>query len=474
MVRQNPEYVKHKIDYFEATEEKFSSRSGLLLLSRYIQSIGITSLLAERFSFLKKNGKGTPLWSIFHQLLLFFIDGTDLHMRYLDQQKKDPSYSGTIETDENVMLSSHAAKRFFGSVSHVRVWLFRKVLQNLFLWRLNRERPDIIKIGLDTMVLDNDDSQKKEGVEPTYKKVKGFQPLQLFWGRYMIDAIFRNGKAHSNHGNHVQRVVTRMVQLIRKQYREDVPIIFLADAGFFDEEFLKQCKKLKVGIILGGKMYKDLTERIEAMPDEAFSLYTKKNKSWMYTDFTDKRGRWEFSWRTIYAKPLSDDEGQIYFEYARPETIIYTNIGMDNEITASILKLHSSDEKEVKKISAQAIINDYHMRARDELVNRALKDFGTEHVPFKRFTSNAAYYYLMSIAFFIFEAFKHDADSPAVEITWYAQTFRRKFLDFAGQLVRSGRRIKIKINTVLIERLEFSHIWENSVAAPPIPPLAIR
>jgi hypothetical protein len=36
MVRQNPEYVKHKIDYFEATDEKFSSLSGLLLLSRYI------------------------------------------------------------------------------------------------------------------------------------------------------------------------------------------------------------------------------------------------------------------------------------------------------------------------------------------------------------------------------------------------------------------------------------------------------
>ncbi|MFW6245593.1 MAG: transposase, partial [Fibrobacterota bacterium] len=118
------------------------------------------------------------------------------------------------------------------------------------------------------------------------------------------------------------------------------------------------------------------------------------------------------------------------------------------------MKLHSNEEKEVKEISPQAIINDYHMRARDELVNRALKDFGTEHLPFKRFTSNAAYYYLMAIAFFIFEAFKKDAGSSAVEITWYAQTFRRKFLDFAGQVVRSGRRIKMKINAALIERLD--------------------
>jgi len=475
MVRQNREYVKHKIDYFEATDEKFSSRSGLLLLSRYIQTIGITSLLAERFSFLKKNKKGTPLWSIFHQLILFFIDGTDLSMRYLDHLKKDPSYAGTIETDDKVMLSSHAAKRFFGSVSHVRVWLFRKVLQTLFLWRLNIEKPQIIKIGLDTMVLDNDDSLKKEGVEPTYKKVKGFQPLQMFWGRYMIDAIFRNGKAHSNHGNHVQRVVTHTVQLIRRHYRKDVPIVFLADAGFFDESFLRLCEeKLQVGIILGGKMYGNLTERIEQMPDDAFFEYTKGRKSWIYTELEDGRKSWSTSWRTIYAKPISDDEGQIVFEYARPETIIYTNIGMDNEITTSILKLHSSEGEEVKTISPQAIINDYHMRARDELVNRALKDFGTEHLPFKRFTSNAAYYYLMAIAFFIFEAFKKDAAGPTVEITWYAHTFRRKFLDFAGQIVSSGRRLKIKINASLIERLDISRVWENSITAPPITPLAIQ
>jgi len=86
-------------------------------------------------------------------------------------------------------------KRFFRSISEVRVLLFRKVLHHLFLWRLQIEKPELIKLGVDTMVLDNDAARKREGVEPTYKKVKGFQPLQMFWGRYLVDAIFRNGKA---------------------------------------------------------------------------------------------------------------------------------------------------------------------------------------------------------------------------------------------------------------------------------------
>ena len=50
------------------------------------------------------------------------------------------------------------------------------------MWRLKIEAPLIIFLGIDTMVLDNDDSKKKEGCDVTYKKKKGFQPLHISWG----------------------------------------------------------------------------------------------------------------------------------------------------------------------------------------------------------------------------------------------------------------------------------------------------
>jgi hypothetical protein len=459
MMRQNPESVKAKIDNFETTTEKFSGRAGIAPVSRYLEKSGITRVLEKRFSFLKKHAKGTPLISIFHQIICFFFDGTDFHMTRFDQLKEDPGYAGVIETPCKQMISSHTAKRFFGSISMVRVWLFRKVLKQLFLWRLAIEQPEIIKIGIDTMVLDNNDAEQREGVEPTYKKVKGFQPLQLFWGRYLIDAIFRNGKAHSNHGNHVQRVITDIVRLIRTHYRKDVEIIFLADAGFFDEQLLLLCERLHVGCIMGGKMYEDITHAIDSIPDEAFYEYSKGKKAWYYTDFGNKRKNWKRFWRAIYAKPLTEDDGQVLLEYARPEVIIYTNIGMDNDITRSILDRH---ELLYTEISPEAIINAYHYRARDELVNRALKDFGTEHLPFKRFASNAAYYYLMCISFLLFEAFKYDIDSPVIAITWYASTFRRKCLDIAGKIIRTGGRTVLKIPEVISTSLDFSTLWEKS------------
>ena len=57
--------------------------------------------------------------------------------------------------------------------------------------RLNLTKPDIIELHIDTMVMDNDEAEVRHGVEPTYKKKNGFQPLQMTWERFVVDAVFR-------------------------------------------------------------------------------------------------------------------------------------------------------------------------------------------------------------------------------------------------------------------------------------------
>ena len=85
----------------------------------------------------------------------------------------------------------------------------------------------MIELGIDTMVLKNDDALKRHGVQPTYKKVKGFHPLQMNWGRYRVDAVFRGGSKHSNHGDTVKKMLFHIVDKIRREYRKEVPILFL-------------------------------------------------------------------------------------------------------------------------------------------------------------------------------------------------------------------------------------------------------
>lgn len=97
-------------------------------------------------------------------------------------------------------------------------------------------RPAVIELGIYTMVMDDDEAEIRHGVQPTYKKVEGFQPLQMTWGRVIVDAVFRGGKKHNNHGDTVEEMVRHVVRKIRKQYRTDVPIIFKMDSGFFDQK----------------------------------------------------------------------------------------------------------------------------------------------------------------------------------------------------------------------------------------------
>jgi len=169
--------------------------------------------------------------------------------------------------------------------------------------------------------------------------------------------------------------------------------------------------------------------------------------------------------RVIYTKPIADDCGQVFLELARPETLIYTNLGLNNEITESILALKDSS---ATHISPQAIITVYHQRGRDELVNRGLKDFGSEQLPFTHFSSNTAFYYLMVISFFIFESFKQDMGSDVVSPVWYATTFRRSYLDIAGKIIRTGRQIILKVTGAIRKALRLDLIWERSISAMPI------
>jgi hypothetical protein len=134
------------------------------------------------------------------------------------------------------MASSHQIKRFFVKTSVIPSLIFNTILHELFVWRLRISKPQIIELGIDTMVMDNDDSKKREGNEVTYKRKKGFQPLHICWGPFLIDVLFRKGSAHSNHGTDYPDRVKAVVNLIRKRYSKDVPIIICADSGFADQK----------------------------------------------------------------------------------------------------------------------------------------------------------------------------------------------------------------------------------------------
>lgn len=175
--------MRPKISKIRATDNKISSRGGLAFILKYIENIKLYELI-ESFVLLKVvfSNKGLGLQQFIKQMLAFFIDGTDMSISGFDKKKTDKGYAAILENTQHDMASSHQIKRMFVKFIVIPNKLYNKILHELFIWRLKVTNPKIIILGIDTMVMDNDHSNKKEGCEVTYKKTKGFQPLHISWG----------------------------------------------------------------------------------------------------------------------------------------------------------------------------------------------------------------------------------------------------------------------------------------------------
>jgi hypothetical protein len=254
---------KKEIKRIEITDEKMTGRGGINLFLRYTESIRFYKMFSKIISNVKGTSKGLVMKQFIKQMLAYFIDGTEMSISSFDRRREDEGYSSIIENEREEMASSHQIKRFFRRLMLTGKDIYRAILHQLFIWRLKAEKPEYIILFCDTMVMDNDDARKREGVEWTYKKKKGFQPMNICWGKYFVDALFRSGSTHSNHGREFIEVIETLVRIIRRYYREDVPIILVFDSGFLSEENFEYFEEeLKIHYVSTGKKYEDIREYI--------------------------------------------------------------------------------------------------------------------------------------------------------------------------------------------------------------------
>ena len=442
------------------TSDILTGRAGLAVFLRYIRETHVVKLLDQRFGTMRKSSKGSSVADIFEQLLAFFQDGTSFHLVRFDALKRDEGYAATLGSKSERLLSSHSVKRFFKGFSWLRIYGFRRVLRELFLWRLRLEQPSVIILGIDTMVMDNDEAEKREGVSPTYKKVKGFQPLHMTWGRFLIDAVFRGGKKHSNCGRTVQKMIEHVVASIRNRYRENIPIVIRMDSGFFDQKLFTICENLGVGYICGGKLYKNIVGYVRDLDESAWSVYSHSEQEWRFVEFGDCRGTWDSFRRALFCQPLYEDEQRL-LEFARPDTVLYTNLGMGGALDDQLREAGEAD-----LIKPEGLLGCYHDRGADELVHSVLKDFGPEALPFKRFLPNAAFYYTMLVALFLFETFKEDVALPVIPLVARPATLRRLIFDIAGKIVNHSGVITLKVTKSTWDQIQFPQLWKNSGSPP--------
>ena len=114
--------------------------------------------------------------------------------------------------------------------------------------------------------------------------------------------------------------------------------------------------------------------------------------------------------------------GNVCCEFARPDQILYTNLGLwtprvDEELRAARLE---------RWLEAEALLEGYHGRGADELVHRALKDFASQTLPFMRFPDQRRL--LLHGCWWPFSCTSRSSRTsaiPVVPLSCYATTLRR-------------------------------------------------
>lgn len=440
------------------TNDTLTGRGGLALILRYLDKAGIWTLFETAIGHLRFSGKGKAIGTIVRRIVAAFIDGSDISMEGFDRQRNNPEYSALLECEREKIVGGSIVRRFFYKFLGTRYRLLRPILHKLFVWRLKIERPEAIHLYIDTMVLDNDQGIKREGCKPTYKKVKGFQPLHVHWGRFIVDMEFRSGEKHSNHGDGVSSSVSGLVKLIRDKYDPAVPIIVTCDSGFLSDANFNRFEELGVHYIGMGKLYDYLYDQLQGIDLTALPTIEGSNAAWAYYEFGSRfkdKAYTKFR-RTIFTTIACEGE-QIVLRGVRPDSFMHTNIG-----TNPLLDKKLIDAGQSHLLRTDEIIRMAHHNGAEELNHRSIKEFmGSEHLPFKRFGMNGAYYSIMVIAHFLTEAYRTDVAGDLLPQRCYPTTLRRTLIDFAAKIIRTGGEVILKVTRSVWDQIDIKKLWER-------------
>jgi hypothetical protein len=81
---------------------------------------------------------------------------------------------------------------------------------------------------------------------------------------------------------------------------------------------------------------------------------------------------------------------------------------------------------------------------------------------------NRAYYFMLVITHFLFEAYKQDVTAQVIPITSYPNTFRRILIDFAVKITSRSRNIILNVTKTVYETINIEEIWKQCQSPPKI------
>jgi len=136
----------------------------------------------------------------------------------------------------------------------------------------------------------------------------------------------------------VKSMLKQVIRLIRSRYSKNVPIIICMDGGFFDQDLFEGLDKQDVGFVSNAKKFTWTRKYVggvlahENEIKEFWQVYRDGNREYRYLEFGYRCQPWDYFLRAFYVRKSYKLMEQMEFEFAKDETIILTNIGVNPKI----------------------------------------------------------------------------------------------------------------------------------------------
>ncbi len=280
---------------------------------------------------------------------------------------------------------------------------------------------DPVTLDVDSTICETYGLAKQGGSRFTYTHVRGYHPLLAVVAGTgdVVHSRLRGGPANSGRG--AGSFLTECLARLREAGATG-EITVRADSGFYNRKVVGACRRAGARFSVTAKMTKPLRRTVEELPEEAwvpipYFLDGASVAETTYTPFT-KGGR---TYRLIVRRVRPTPGSQL---------ALFTEFSYHGFIT----------DREGETLDLEA---DHRRHAEVENAIRDLKyGMGLNHLPSGRFGANAAWLALNVIAHNLTRWVSRMGLGEDIIAT---KSVRRRHFTVAGRLVRSARRVNLRL-----------------------------
>lgn len=431
--------IKYKSKNFNLgtlTKTKVTSSSGLLLILKFAEEIGLFKEVEERFSSLKQRASGYPVSQMIMPMLALFIKGGD-RLSDINILSSEPGLLDILQMPKlpNANTLGGFARRF----SQRDIFNLAELVMKL--------SSNIIKVmGLTEVVIDIDSSLVKSKVEiarKCYEGFPGFNPLMgiIKFGKLFSMAgfsMFRPGNSSPQANN--LSLLRKTVRYLREN-NPGLKITVRIDSAGYNHRVMRFCDAEGIEFVISGEKYDIILQTILRIKEDSWEELNKfkgkkknREKRRMIRRKRKEKKREEVSEGVHFVGP--EKEGAAYRFVVVRKKNEQRALFPQYEYTYRIYFTNGQRDK-------HELVQLYRKRGDAENVIKEEKEgFGVENILSEDFLANAVIFQLQLLAYNLVQYFKY----ANLERGWWnlrIKQLRLRLINIVGVVANHSR------NTIL-------------------------